>query len=235
MRCAGISAATEAQAPRLRLFGRGQSRPLSPWQRRLMAELLPAITLADPADPQASFDLPRPLVLEIGFGAGEHLLDQVRQTPGCNHIGAEVFINGIAGLLSKLWPVGQACPESRPNLRVWTQDVRLLLPVLPPGCLSRVDLLFPDPWPKARHAERRMVNPVSLGWMAAALPPGGRLCIASDDPTYQAWVDETLRDSNDFALVTRSLARPAWRIASRYEAKAARAGRQPVWWEFRRR
>jgi tRNA (guanine-N7-)-methyltransferase len=200
-----------------------------------MAELLPAITLADAADPQASFAMPQPLVLEIGFGAGEHLLDQTRGAPGCNHIGAEVFINGIAGLLSKLWPVGLAHPESRPNLRVWTRDVRVLLPALPARCLTRVDLLFPDPWPKARHAERRMVNPVPLGWMAAALAPGGALCIASDDPTYQAWVDETMKDSREFSLVTRNLARPAWRIASRYEVKAARAGRQPVWWEFQRR
>jgi tRNA (guanine-N7-)-methyltransferase len=225
---------TDPAPHRLRLFGRGQSRPLSPWQKRLMTDLLPAITLADPSDPQVGFDQPRPLVLEIGFGAGEHLLDQARRAPGCNHIGAEVFINGIAGLLSKLWPVGHAHPESRGNLCVWTRDVRVLLPALPAGCLTRVDLLFPDPWPKARHAERRMVNPVPLAWMAAALARGGTLCIASDDPTYQAWVDEIMRDSKDFMLEARGPDRPAWRIASRYEAKAARAGRHPLWWQFRR-
>ncbi len=159
-----------------------------------MAELLPAITLSTPADPAAHFPARQPLVLEIGFGGGEHVLAQAAANPGVNHIGAEVFANGIASLLSRLWAVGTPAPRRPANLALWTQDVRPLLAGLPAGCLTRIDLLYPDPWPKARHAERRIVNPQ---YLTGQRPPG--------------------------------------RIETRYEAKARREGRTPVYWTFQRR
>jgi tRNA (guanine-N7-)-methyltransferase len=199
-----------------------------------MSELLPAITLSTPTDPAAHFPTSQPLVLEIGFGGGEHVLAQAASNPGVNHIGAEVFANGIASLLSRLWAVGAPAPHRPANLALWTEDVRPLLSGLPAGCLTRIDLLYPDPWPKARHAERRMVNPQYLAAMHAALAPGGELFVASDHPVYQPWVDQVMAESPHFALLERTGTRPAGRIETRYEAKARREGRTPVYWTFRR-
>ena len=111
-----------------------------------------------------------------------------------------------------------------------------LLRLLPDGCLDRLFLLFPDPWPKARHAKRRFVHPALLPLLARVLKPGAEWRVASDDPTYQAWVD---RGDGRAVAVRRAASRarngpPDW-PPTRYEAKALREGRTPLYWTFIRR
>ena len=120
------------------------------------------------------------------------------------------------------------------NLRLWPQDARHLLAALPEASLDRLFLLFPDPWPKSRHAKRRFVHPSLLPLVARALKPGGEWRIASDDPTYQAWTEEVMGAATDFALLSRVTQRPADWPGTRYEAKALREGRSPIYWIFRR-
>jgi tRNA (guanine-N7-)-methyltransferase len=204
-----------------------------------MAVTLPRLrlTLAQAADPLAAFPAPpAALWLEIGFGGGEHTLAQVAAHPEAGLIACEVFENGICSLLSRLVPPGGEAAAPLPaNLRLWPDDARTLLRAMPAGCLDRVFLLFPDPWPKARHGKRRFVHPALLPVLARVCKPAAEWRVASDDPTYQAWVDAVMAAQDLFEPAAPATARPASWPPTRYEAKALAAGRHPLYWVFRRR
>lgn len=177
-----------------------------------------------------------PLWLEVGFGGGEHALAQVRAHPEATLIACEVFENGICSLLSALVPEGkEAEAPLPPNLRLWTDDARVLLRTLPDRCLDRLFLLFPDPWPKARHAKRRFVHPAMLPLLARVLKQGAEWRVASDDPTYQNWLRDVMAAQTLFEAAAPATTRPAGWPPTRYEAKAIQDGRQPLYWAFRRR
>jgi len=168
--------------------------------------------------------------LEIGFGAGEHLLAEARRLPGIGFIGVEPFVNGMARLLLDLGDKHQA------NLRLHDDDATRLLDWLPAAAIDQVDLLYPDPWPKKRHWKRRFVNPRNLERFARVLRQGGRFRFASDVPDYVLWTREHLAASPQFEDSGRDVTLPyeAW-PGTRYEAKAIRAGRVPAYLEYRRR
>ena len=222
-----------------RLYGRGRGHRLRPRQLRLLEVTLPrlALTREQAGDPLAAFT-PRPaqLWLEVGFGSGEHALAQIAAHPEAGLIASEVFDNGICSLLSHLVPEGgeEAAPLPG-NLRLWTDDARTLLRLLPDRSLDRLFLLFPDPWPKARHAKRRFVHPALLPLLARVLKPGAEWRAASDDPTYQAWVAEVMAAQTLFDARPPVTGRPPDWPATRYEAKALREGRTPRYWTFVRR
>jgi tRNA (guanine-N7-)-methyltransferase len=175
-----------------------------------------------------------PLWLEVGFGGGEHALAQVRAHPEATLIACEVFENGICSLLSALAPEGEEAGAALPaNLCLWTDDARILLRRLPGASLDRLFLMFPDPWPKARHAKRRFVHPATLPLLARVLKPGAEWRVASDDPTYQTWVRDVMAAQTLFDIVDMATARPEGWPPTRYEAKALRAERVPVYWTFR--
>jgi tRNA (guanine-N7-)-methyltransferase len=115
-------------------------------------------------------------------------------------------------------------------LRLWDDDARTLIRALPDGCLAKLFLLFPDPWPKARHAKRRFVHPAFLPELARVLRPGAEWRIASDEPTYQAWVAEVFATQRFFDAPSPAAARPEGWPPTRYEAKALAAGRTPLYW-----
>ena len=120
-------------------------------------------------------------------------------------------------------------------MRLWDGDARALLRSLPDACLDRVFLLFPDPWPKARHAKRRFVHPEQVPLVARVLRPGGEWRVATDDPTYQAWVSEVMGAQSVFDTPAPARSRPEGWPPTRYEAKALAAGRTPLYWRFTRR
>ena len=213
-----------------RLYGRARGHKLRPRQERLLDVTLPR--LAVPLD---LTNLPGPLWLEVGFGGGEHALAQVRTHPEATLIACEVFENGICSLLSALVPEGEEADGPLPaNLRLWTDDARVLLRMLPDGCLERLFLMFPDPWPKARHAKRRFVHPAMLPLLARVLKADGEWRVASDDPTYQDWVGDVMAAQTLFKVAEASPIRPEQWPPTRYEAKALRSGRHPLYWVFRR-
>jgi tRNA (guanine-N7-)-methyltransferase len=218
-----------------RLYGRARGHTLRPRQSLLLSATLPrlAFTPDMAADPLSAFaPRPRALWLEVGFGGGEHALAQCTAHPDAGLIACEVFENGVCSLLGRLVPEGGEATAPLPgNLRLWIDDARLLLRALPDACLDLLFLLFPDPWPKARHAKRRFVHPAQLPLVARVLKPGGRWRIASDDPTYQAWVKDMLAHQALFDVPQPVASRPAGWPATRYEAKALGAGRAPLYWE----
>jgi tRNA (guanine-N7-)-methyltransferase len=203
-----------------------------------MRELLPRLRIDLPAggaalDPKALFADAREIWLEVGFGAGEHLAWQAERHPGVGLIGCEVFQNGIARAL------GHVAERKLGNVRIFPDDARALMDRLPPGCLARVFILFPDPWPKARHAERRFVSKANLDRLARLMAPGAELRMASDDPGQIGWMLAEALDHPAFEWLARGprdwrMRGPDW-PATRYEEKALREGRKPAYFRFRRR
>jgi tRNA (guanine-N7-)-methyltransferase len=118
------------------------------------------------------------------------------------------------------------------NLRLFTDDARPLIRSLADAALSKLFLMFPDPWPKARHAKRRFVHPMMLPEVARVLVPGGEWRIASDDATYQNWTDEVLAAQTLFTVTRVEATRPNGWPPTRYEAKAIAAGRTPIYWSL---
>ena len=178
----------------------------------------------------------REVWLEVGFGGGEHTLAQTAAHPQAGLIGCEVFENGLCSLLSRLVPPnGEADAPLPGNLRLWADDARALLRRLPAASLDRLFLLFPDPWPKARHAKRRFVHPALLPELGRVLRGGAEWRIATDDPTYQGWVAEVLAGQPFFSVPPPAATRPAGWPPTRYEAKAIAAGRPIRYWSLIRR
>ena len=186
--------------------------------------------------------------LEIGFGDGDHLAGHSAKHKDIAYIGAEVFKNGIANLLSLMTGIKQQddiegeinlLPNRADNVRIWDDDIRLLFPLLPDGCLDRVFLLFPDPWPKNRHASRRFINPQNLKILARLLKPKGILRVATDHMVYKVWTLRQLQESPDFRW-TASCGKD-WKYApadwepTKYQRKALREGRRPVFLDFERK
>jgi len=213
-----------------RFFGRRKGKRLRATAQGLIETLLPRLSIAPPFDLDSAFGGPkREYWLEIGFGGGEHLAWQAEHNPDVGLIGAEVFLNGIASLL------GHVEAKGLTNIRVYAEDVRQFLPHLPPSSLSRVFVLFPDPWPKARHADRRFVHGSNLDLIAPLMKPGATLRIATDDETYKAWAREVMAGRKDFTDITGDAAqKPEDWPQTRYEAKARREGRDPIFLSFRR-
>ncbi len=219
-----------------RLYGRSSGHKLRQSQQELMDTLLPQIAV--PADDEISsaslFGDDRPLHLEIGFGGGEHLACRADLLPDHGFIGCEPFLNGVAQALAHVRDRWLA------NVRIHMGDALDVLRRLHDGSLTMVYLLHPDPWPKARHAKRRMVNDGPLALIAAKLKPGGEFRVATDDPTYLNWllmVMQRHRDTFEWLVEEPGewLRYPSGWPETRYAAKARREGRTPHQFRYRRR
>jgi len=218
-----------------RLYGRSKGRPLRQGQAALIEELLPALSVDEEGriDSRALFGDDRPLHFEIGFGAGEHLAYRADHLPDQGFIGAEPFLNGVAAAL------GHIRDRHLANVRLHHGDALQVLERLPDASLRFVYLLHPDPWPKARHAKRRMINPGPLGLIAAKLAPGGEFRLGTDDPVYCRWAMMVMGGRTDFEWLAETagdfLVRPGGWPETRYEAKARREGREVWYFRYRRR
>ncbi len=219
-----------------RFFGRRRGKSLRVAGRTLVETLLPRLAIDEPGpgeslDPRTLFAAPtKALWLEVGFGGGEHLAWQAAAHPEVGLIGGEVFLNGIASLL------GHIDRQGIENVRIFAEDIRRLLPALPEACLERAFVLFPDPWPKKRHAERRFIGGDNLDQLSRLMTDGAELRIATDDEVYKAWAQSQMAARADFENVTVDplVKNEDW-PATRYEAKAREQGRQPIFLRYLRR
>jgi tRNA (guanine-N7-)-methyltransferase len=237
-----VNAASESgdAGPRRRvLYGRRSSRPLRKLRRESVERALPRFRIdlpegEAPIDPTALFGgMHSGIWLEVGFGAGEHLLDQARLHPDAGYIGCEPFLDGVARVVQTL------DQERIGNVRILVDDARILLQRLPAACLAGAFVLFSDPWPKKRHHKRRFINASTIAQLAHAMAPGAELRIATDDPGHLVWILEHMHRAHQFAWLARRAddwrRRPAGWPATRYEQKAISAGRTCVYLRYRRR
>jgi tRNA (guanine-N7-)-methyltransferase len=223
------------EAAQLRSYGRRKGRPLSARKERLLAERLPRLRLdleaSAPSRLPDLFSIPvGEIWLEIGFGSGEHLLWQAEQHKGVGLIGCEPFINGVASLL------GAIEQRALANIRLHDGDAREVLGWLPEGSISRIFMLFPDPWPKKRQLKRRLLAPETVSDLARVLVPGGEFRFASDDADYAALALILAGRSGAFEFLATRPAdwreRPADWPDTRYERKAVGQGRRPIYLRF---
>jgi tRNA (guanine-N7-)-methyltransferase len=171
--------------------------------------------------------------VEIGFGGGEHLANLAERHPAIGFIGCEVFENGIAKLLALIRR------NHIENIRIFTDDARLLIAALPPASVDRAFILFPDPWPKRRHEGRRFISRETLDALARVMTGGAELRLATDDRVLLSWMLERVTDHPAFEWLAR---RPCdWRERppdwppTRYQEKSQAAGHRPVFLRIRRR
>jgi len=219
--------------PPLRTYGRIKARTLKQRQAGLVEVLLPhlAVPEAGALDLDTLFpDLPGAFsVLEIGFGGGEHLVAQAGTRPYARFIGIEPFLNGVASCLRHIEESGVQ------NVRLHQGDARDVLARLPDASLDRVDILFPDPWPKKRHWKRRLIQAAFVAELARVLKPGGEARFATDWANYAAWALEVFTREPSFTWLAERAGdwRSAWpgHVTTRYEQK--RLGDcAPVWLRF---
>jgi tRNA (guanine-N7-)-methyltransferase len=220
------------------LYGRRRGKKLRAGQESLLGTLLPRLEIKLPVEPE-KIDLARlfgkvprgGVWLEVGFGAGEHLVWQAEQHPDVGLIGCEPFINGVAKCLAHIERTGVS------NVRLFADDARFVLAALPAQSLSRVFVLFPDPWPKARHHKRRFVQRTTLDVLAVLMKQGAELRLATDDPSYLSWMVEHACRHPAFEWLAERPAdwreRPADWPPTRYEQKML-AGHKPVFLRLRR-
>jgi tRNA (guanine-N7-)-methyltransferase len=227
----------DSPTPQRAFFGRRKGHALKSRQAALFDTLLPRIALdlakPAPADLRALFDKPLDAVrLEIGFGGAEHLIAQAQAHPSSGFIGSDAFLNATAKALAAIEA------HALGNIRLHVGDASDLLDWLPGEALTRIDLLYPDPWPKRRHWKRRFLQDDSLKRLARILKSGGELRFATDIADYAAYALARVLRSPDFVWTAERADdwRKPWADFSgtRYEAKAKREGRAPAYFIFRR-
>ncbi len=218
---------------RRRLWGRAKGRPLSPRQAKLVEILLPQITVQHKSgNALAGLETYKEVVLEIGFGGGEHLLHIAQQKPAHVFLGAEPFLNGVAKTLTGIEQQGLK------NIRLHHGDVRAVLDALPDASLDMIYILYPDPWPKPRHYKRRLIQEDLIEDLYRTLKPGAELRFASDIISYVDWALARILRHGGFDWNAESCA--DWGSpyedwpSTRYEAKAYREGRTPHYFRFLR-
>ncbi len=216
-------------------FGRRKGHPLRAHQAELFETLLPRLALhldeRAPGNLATLFPVPVETVrLEIGFGGAEHLIAQAQANPRIGFIGCEPFVNGMAKALAAIDALKLA------NIRLYHGDAADLIAWLPAASLARVDLLYPDPWPKRRHWKRRFVNEANIAALARILGSGGEFRFATDWANYAEWTLWRLLRAHDFTWAAERA--DDWRTpwpdfsGTRYEAKAKREGRAPCYLRF---
>ncbi len=211
----------------IRFHGRRKGKSISPLKQSLYEEFMPILGYKD----ASLYNKDGINCLEIGFGGGEHLAAMAFTNPNINYLGAEPFINGVASIINHL------CYEKEPpkNIRIYQDDIRKIYPDFADETFDEVYLLFPDPWRKKRHKDRRFINEENILDLHRLLKMGKMFIVATDDPTYQEWVDETMPEFKDkFELSQRTDVTPENWIQTRYEAKAIKAGRTPIYYFFKK-
>ena len=213
-------------------YGRSRGKALRAGQARLIAESLPKLAI-EPVALTRSMDFgfqPEAFWLEIGFGAGEHLIDQAKANPEVALIGCEPFLNGVAAALAGI------DRESVRNVRLRHGDAETLVDAAPDAFFSRIFLLYADPWPKRRHNKRRIVSDEMIEALARIVKPGGEVRFATDIDDYAGWTLKRFLASPSFRWTASRASDwrtpwPGWR-PTRYEVKAHRAGRASVYLTF---
>ena len=234
-----------------KFFGRRKGRTIRKAKSFLLENFLSKVRLSPDTvfDAQKMFGKPvRKVFLEIGFGDGEHLAALSAKMKDVGFVGVEVFQNGVANLLSLITGVkdGQNLSEDvailkerADNVRIFDDDVRLLFGALPDGFFDKIYLLFPDPWPKKRHENRRFISNDNLKELSRILKKGGIFQIATDHPIYKRHVLRTMHECKDFVWTAKTSA--DWRyppkdwVQTKYQRKALREGRRPVFFEYEKK
>ena len=222
-----------------RVYGRRQTRSLSAGKKTLFDQSLAQLQI--PADLLKRGKITAPdlfskpvtgLWLEIGFGNGEHLKLEMLAHPDTGFIGAEPFINGMAGFLKSIEG------EDQSNVRVYMDDAMTVVDALADASLDGIFVLNPDPWPKKRHHKRRIIQPDHVTKFARIIKPGGKLIMTTDIDELAEWMCTHAANNPDFCWTANTpkdwQTPPAGWIPTKYERKGAAKGRNQTYLVFER-
>ncbi len=216
----------------IRSFVRRAGR-LTTSQQRALEELWPAFGV-EFGDELLRFDAlfgrEAPVVLEIGFGNGETLVQQAAEHPEFDFLGIEVHEPGVGHCLLKAHDAGTS------NLRLIRHDaIEVLDVMIPPASLARINLYFPDPWPKKRHHKRRIVQLTFLDMVADRLTPEGSFNVATDWENYAEHIEAMIGESGRFACAEKRVHtgdEPLDRPGTKFERRGLQRGHR-IWdWRF---
>lgn len=199
-------------------FARRVGRALRDSQKALLADYLPTVAVNQSTNFQLLKEKHKEVVLEIGFGNGEYLLDCAKKNPENLYIGAEPFLNGVSSMLSK------ARAENLNNIMVYTDDARELLKAMPNDYLDRINLICPDPWPKKKQNKRRIVNHEFLELAAQKISPRGCLFIVTDHDDYATWIDVHLASCGALRVVQNDTTPPDDWLYTKYQRRGINLG-----------
>jgi tRNA (guanine-N7-)-methyltransferase len=226
------------ETKRKTFFGRRRGKGLSKAKESLIAGRMREFEITLPAQGTIDFPAlfgfkPSHISFEIGYGDGEHLVELAKKNPGEAFVGSEAYVSGNAAMLKSIIESGLG------NIRIFPDDANLLFPHIGQGAFDRLFILYPDPWPKSRHEARRMVRPDTLPLFHSMLKGGGEMLVVSDHPVYAPWVMLAMRGQDFFewdAARSADFVNPPedWET-TRYEQKALREGRTPIYLSFRKK
>ncbi|MCC8375740.1 tRNA (guanosine(46)-N7)-methyltransferase TrmB [Photorhabdus sp. HUG-39] len=213
---------------RVRSFVRRQGR-LTNRQQQALDDLWPKMGVeyqAEKLDMKALFGREAPIVLEIGFGMGASLVTMASQNPEKNFLGIEVHVPGVGACLAS------AEDENIGNLRVMCHDaIEVLENMIPDNSLEMVQLFFPDPWHKARHNKRRIVQPPFVELIKSKLKAGGVFHMATDWQPYAEHMLEVMNGVDNYLNLSENgdyVPRPSSRPITKFELRGQRLG-HGVW------
>ncbi len=205
-------------------YGRRKSRSLSKNQQLLMNDLFPKISVSpENINEFVKEAKGKKIFLEIGFGGGEHLINQAKSNADSIFIGSEIYLNSLVVCLQ------QIKSENISNIKLYNNDARYLLDKLPSDFLDGVYILFPDPWPKERQFKRRIVNPATLDMLHRSLKPGAFINMATDIESYSSFMIKVMNDDKRYkaSKVESEYGKPHTNyIITKYHSKAKEAGRE---------
>ena len=180
-------------------FARRLLRPLKQGQKDLLSDFLPKFELTPDSDFARIFQPYNKIAVEIGFGDGEHLLTQAKNNPDTLHIGCEPYINGVVKVLNAI------AKNNIDNIRLYTDDARILLKSLPDKILDTVYIICPDPWPKKRHFKRRLITEQFLKQISPKVITGGYVLMVTDHLDYAHWIHEAILQSELFPDISKNI------------------------------
>ena len=216
-------------------FGRRKGKGMSKAKEDLLSTRMGDFEVVLPNSGKIDFAklfdfTPKKFVFEIGYGDGEHIVNMALKNPDVAFVGTEVFMNGNASILRKI------IDNNIKNIRIFPNDVNLLFPFIPDNIFDTIFVLYPDPWPKNRNEERRMINKNNIKLFHSFLKPSGNLFVASDHPVYIPWVLFVMKNQDLFDWTAKKSADftnpPTDWETTRYEQKAIAENRKPIYLNF---
>ncbi len=202
-------------------YGRKVARPLNISSKNVLNDVLPNLS-CDLKDLPHQIPSHTSVVMDIGFGTGDHLFHQYQKNPDHFFIGIDPFITGVCSFLKKI-------DDQNFNGLILNLPAQEVVSVLNPDSIDTIFILFLDPWPKKRHHKRRLIQNDFLKKLHTILKPNGCIYIATDHPSYQEWVEQRAIDTSEL-FIWKRMTRPVDWVQSRYEKKGSDKGLSPVYW-----
>ena len=215
----------------MKLFGRKKGRKISSKKINLINNFLPNISLDNKTILNQILTSEKKKFLEVGFGHGENLIKLSRDRPDWVFLGVEYFINGVASILDKIYS------EKIKNIFILHGDGREFLKKLPKNSISESCILFPDPWHKSRHSERRIVQQNFINTLSKVMKKNSKLHLSSDDPVAQAWILKCFIFNENYEWNIKSVdecfCKPLIFEETKYMRKSILENRNSMWFKFK--